>query len=513
MMCIRSLACCAALALFARTAFAWDDPMPPAADDAVPPAEQIEISDEPRGIDPAQFVPAELAQPATVDLTNSSIAELAEWVGMQTGLRVLIDQPRLEEMGYTEGEPISDRLDNEPVYLLLNRLKSLDLGWTINDGVITISTEDYIADLYTTRSYTLTTLLDAEYDEQQLIDTIHESTSGEWVDLDGIGGELQLLGDVLFVRQTAAVQREVEGLLLAIQQPARRTFILDSPQNQRIRDRLRETVSVDFEDTPLSEAMETLTQATGISIRLDQRSLRDGGIRVREPLTLSLEDRQLDTVLAAAFHNLRLTWNIEDGVLWITTQSTAADRLKAAVYDVRDLCRDFGESNGLMDAILGATSGEWGDIDGIGGAISFPKPGTMVVRQTEQVHHELLTLLENYRTALRNSRPREREELDPNEVLTRYYRMDKFQATDLLLQLPQIVRPGSWNGDAGESPGKVNLVAASETHAVLIVVHTRSAQEEIATLLQKLETGDSIQPPAGMQGGGGGFGGGFFSID
>src|SRR5262245_60258798 len=133
---IRSLACCAVFTLFATTAFAWDDPVPPAADDAVPPAEQIEIEDEPRGIDPALFVPEPLAQPATVDLSNSSLAELAEFVGSQTGFRVLLDEGRLSEIGYTEGEPISDRIDNEPIYLLLNRLKSLDLGWSINDGVI-----------------------------------------------------------------------------------------------------------------------------------------------------------------------------------------------------------------------------------------------------------------------------------------------------------------------------------------------------------------------------------------
>lgn len=517
MMSFRTLACSATFTFFAGVAVGWDDPVPPAADDAVPPAAGIVIADEPRGIDPALFVPEPLAQPATVDLSNSSLAELAEWVGSQTGFRVLLDQGRLAEVGYTEGEPISDRIDNEPIYLLLNRLKTLNLGWSINDGVITISTADYMVDQFTTRSYTLTDLLDAEYEPDRLLETIYESTSGEWQAYHGLGGDLQLLGDVLFVRATQAGHKEIEGLLLAIQQPARQTFILDPPQNQRIRARLRETVSVDFEDTPLIEAVETLAQASGIAIRLDQRSLRDGRIRIREPLTLNLEERQLDTVLAALLHNLGLTWKIDDGVLWITTEDAAADQHKTAIYDVRDLCRDDAESQALGDAILSATSGEWDDIDGIDGSHSFPIAGSMVVRQTEQVHRELLTLLENYRTALRNSRPRQRNEPDPNEVLTRYYRMDKFQATDLLLELPQIVRPGTWNGDAAESPGQVSLVAASETQAVLIVVQSRAAQVEIMTLLQKLETGDSIRPMPEIQGGGGqgggGFGGGFFSIE
>ncbi len=407
MMYFRALACC--LAFSVVVAVGWDDPMPPAA--------EIEIADEPRGIDPAQFVPEELAQLATVDLSNSSLAELSAWVGSQTGLRVLIDEGRLAEIGYTEGEPVSDRIDNEPVYLLLNRLKALDLGWSIKDGVVTISTSAYIDDLYTTKSYPLTNLLDAEYDSSRLLDTITESTGEQWADIDGTGGQVQLLGDVLFVRQTPAVQREIEGLLVAIQQPARQTFILDSPQNQRIRERLRENVSVDFEDTPLIEAVETLSQVTGVSIRLDMQSLREYRIRIREPLTLNLDERQLDTVLSALFHNLNLTWMIEDGVLWITTAAIAHAHTKTAIYDVRDLCRDDDESRGLENAILNATGGEsdgpWMDIDGMGGTISFPKPGSMVVRQTEQVHQELLTLLENYRTALRNSRPRPATSLIP----------------------------------------------------------------------------------------------------
>ncbi len=95
--------------------------------------------------------------------------------------------------------------------------------------------------------------------------------------------------------------------------------------------------------------------------------------------------------------------------------------------------------------------------------------------------------------------------------------MDKLQAADLLLQLPQLVRPETWDGDAADSPGQIRMVANSETHAVLIVVQTRSAQTEIATLLQKLETGDSIHQGefgggSGGQGGGG-FGGGFFSVE
>ncbi len=74
--------------------------------------------------------------------------------------------------------------------------------------------------------------------------------------------------------------------------------------------------------------------------------------------------------------------------------------------------------------------------------ILFPRPQVMVVRQTEQRLDEILALLETYRSALRQSKPR-RHALDPNEVLTYYYRLPTVMADEMATLLPQQIRPGN----------------------------------------------------------------------
>src|SRR5690606_33086007 len=102
---------------------------------------------------------------------------------------------------------------------------------------------------------------------------------------------------------------------------------------------------------------------------------------------------------------------------------------KTAVYDVRDLCRDSRESKALHEAIENQAHPEtWENIGGLG-SISFPRPGVLVVFQTEQVHDAVLQLLENYRLALRASKPRVPKS-SPQEIVTRYYRMPTPMAND-----------------------------------------------------------------------------------
>jgi hypothetical protein len=254
----------------------------------------------------------------------------------------------------------------------------------------------------------------------------------------------------------------------------------------------------------------------------------------------------LSTVLQTLLASYHATWAMRDGVLWITAQEKADEILTTAVFDVRDLCRDEGESDALIDAIQNQTEGPWQDLDGIGGTMDVPKTGVLVVRQTEPLLQSVLELLQNYRTALLASKPRPRNVVDPKEVITQYYRMEAATADDLERILPLLVQPESWRSErTPDAPGFV-LKAASKSElrdvhgrpvvakadtandadpralvvqqAVLIIRQTRAVQDEIAGIIRKVESGDATDGSFGAGGGiggggfgGGGFGGGFFS--
>ena len=322
-------------------------------------------------------------------------------------------------------------------------------------------------------------------------------------------------------------------MLQALRKHARQTFLNDPPQNRVYRDKLNTNVSVNFSDTPLTTAIEQLAAGSESDIRLDRPALREARIREREPLTLKLANRKLGTVLQALSLNLELTWILRDGVLWITTPKVAQAFLRTAVYDVRDLCRDTDETAALIEAIVTQSEPDSWSANGGGGEIESAKPGTLVVTHQEQVHQQVFHLLQIYRTALRASKPRNRGEEKDTDVITVYYRLHKQVAEDLADMLPRLIRPGTWQGEENaDSPGRVFVVASEpdisnlrgggKTNAdvkqatlslviersVLIVRQTRSAHEEISTVIRRVKNGDT--PIGGI--GGGGFGGGFFTI-
>ncbi len=499
-----------------------------------------EIAEEPKTIDPATLMPAELSVAATVDLSDSSLAEVVGWLRDEQKLVVLLNSSTLSDINMLPSEPISDCLDNEPIYLLLNRLRSLGLAWYFEDGIVHITSMEDAEIRLSTQSYNVGDLLDAGYEQDDLARVIDSVVSPESWESVGGPGALTSLGDVMFIRQTDEIQRETQGLLTALRGHARQTFVLEPTQHQSMRQKLEENVSVDFLDTPLVAAVRQLAEDTGVDLRLDMPCLRDNRIREREPVTLKLTDRTLATVLQAIAMNFNLTWILRDGVLWITSPDEAELCQKIAVYDVRDLCRDEDESKALSDAVTSQAEPEsWEDVGGPGTLI-FAKPGTMVVRNEERVLMDVLALLESYRAALRASKPRDRDKEDAKEVITFYYRMHANVAASLQMFLPMIVKPDSWKIHRPSAAGTIlnlsslpdlsrsaPLVGTSDedsenaqslviSRAVLIITQTREVHEEIAEVIRRVETGDPMPGAAGGMGAGmggmGGFGGGFMSV-
>lgn len=496
-----------------------------------------DIADEPRTVDPASLMPAPLTVRATVDLSDASLSELINWLRDKQGLVVLLKRTALADVGLLASEPISDSIDDEPLYLLLDRLRALDLGWYYENDVLYITSAVEVEDRLATLPYNLGDLLDAEYDVEDLALVITSTVAPEsWNEVGGAGA-LSFIGDVMFVRQTDSVQREVQGLLAALRNHARQTFILDPPQHLALREKLEENVSVEFLDTPLETVIEELAKSAAIDMRLDLRALRAARIRQREPITVRLSERKLKTVLQAMLMDLHLSWVLRDGVLWITTQDEANSLTKTAVYDVRDLCRDQQESDALYEAVTSQTDADMWDNVGGPGTLEFAKPGTMVVRNQENILMAVLELLETYRAALRVSKPRARDVVDPQEVITVYYRTHAEVAAGLVKLLPILVAPASWKSDDRPgAPGEIFCVASVPgllamdqvkeaddpaeakklltPRAVLIVTHTRATHEEVASVIRRVETGDPSGGAGGMggMGGMGGFGGGFFSL-
>jgi thiol-disulfide isomerase/thioredoxin len=92
---------------------------------------------------------------------------------------------------------------------------------------------------------------------------------------------------------------------------------------QRLEKALSVTMTVEFAQTPLSEALELLKKERQIDFKVDQEALREAGIGVNPTVTARAKGTSVRNVLRLMLDPLRLTWFIKDDVVVITLRSRA----------------------------------------------------------------------------------------------------------------------------------------------------------------------------------------------
>lgn len=498
----------------------------PQSNSAPGPADQPQakatISDSPQAIDAATLVPDKLRTLASVEFSDASLSEVAQWLREQTGLNVSLDTRSLEAVNVDENSPVSDSLKDQPIYLLLDRLSSQKIAWRLDGGILRLQGKNDPSVLYNLQ-YNVGDLLDQKFKGEDLGETLLATVVNEsdWQSSDGAEGVV-LLGDVLFIRQDDRTHRRVAGLIAALRSPARRVLVDDPLEHAAIRETLEKKVSVTFKARPLGAIIDELAEQASVDLRLDRAALSSMRINERTPVTFELRDQSVRKTLDLLLLQLNLAWVLRDGVIWVTPAEIGEKTQRTAVFDVRDICPNDESSSALEVALKQQVdSKSWSESDGVG-QIYFAKPGVMVVMQTEQRLDGILELIGNYRTALRNSKPRISPEDDPEVVEKRYYRMPTEVAEDFGKLLPSLLATDSWRNDKHpEAEGTIQQIRswsevasasgqeegnAAESalipYSVLIIQQRRKVHDQIPELLRKIRHGD------GVFGGGFGMGGG-----
>lgn len=475
-----------------------------------------EIKDNPVFVDGAQFMSKGLAQQATVNFEKSTLEEVVTWLSEQQDLPVVINLKNDSEDAVVLDPSeifVSDRLNNQPIYWFLNRLKSAGIYWFVEDDILYLTTEATAQKKLQTQSYTLGDLLDAGFSKQAVIITLESCFEPRsWESAGGVAS-LQWLGDVLFVRQNYEGQLMVASTLAALKDHGRRTWINESVFDQAIRKQWNASVTLSFNQQPLSKVVQSLAETSQVDIRLDYQSLADDKIRDKTLVSLNVADRSVTSALDLLVLELNAAWIYENGVVWVVGRDSVNRRRKVAVMDVRDLCRDAGESGALGQAIESQSNGDHWESRGGVGAIRFPRSGTMSIAGTERMIIEVEKLLISYRKALLASKPR--GDSTENELVQEFYVVQSELAKTLVELLPILVEPTSWKTESRpEAPGTV-LVFATEPallqppsnpapskagpenrtentlylseQSVVIVMQKRSTHEKIVRLIRQLK--------------------------
>ncbi|MEZ6065554.1 MAG: hypothetical protein R3B90_07535 [Planctomycetaceae bacterium] len=378
---------------------------------------------------------------------------------------LLVDWPTIESDGVAVQETEVTLPAGVPLYLALNTLESHLLDWTVDRGVLRLTTSDHASGQLVRRRYDVGSLIEQrDISIEALVDLIQNATceesSSPWLNVHGVGGAVSSIESTLAVLQTERGQREVAALLAALQSPGPQVYVGLPQEDLRLQRALTDRiVSVDFQDATLQEVIDTLAQETGLPMRADESRLAEYGIGLDHGrISLSLADQPLPLVLDLLLEPLEIAAVARNGAIEITSRDFASTLLRTVVFDVSDITATIAQKHQLLDAIQSQTGdeeyGPWFAIHGDGGVIGSPTKGLLIVRQTDTVIAQIDELLADVRRSLIAS-PRAEPRV-PNQMETRFYRLPRQTAEDLLVALPRLVSAGDWNGpiDALIDPSK-----------------------------------------------------------
>ena len=160
----------------------------------------------------------------------------------------------------------------------------------------------------------------------------------------------------------------------------------------------------DFSAVPLKDVVEFVAADQNITLLVDERRLRQNGIRVDTPVTQSLQDTTFDAAMSRILAPLRLTMIPEKDLreFKITDRLRAEETLTVVTYPVADLVDQQGpfrfDAMNLINHLRNSTSGHWLAIAGVGGTIRFQSNTFgLVVRCDWSNHVQIYELLQGIR--------------------------------------------------------------------------------------------------------------------
>jgi hypothetical protein len=177
----------------------------------------------------------------------------------------------------------------------------------------------------------------------------------------------------------------------------------------------------------LDKFLSYLADAAGVNVFVEWRALESAGIDAGVPVTLDLRNVPASAALERALAevgggNVRLAYEIDEGVVRVSTADELAKHTWVRVYDVRDLLESEVLHRRSLAVTGQATSGEpdavdnlcrllqefidptsWRDAGGSAGAVR-PFGGRLIVTQTLENHEQVAELLAALRHAGRAAR-------------------------------------------------------------------------------------------------------------
>ena len=226
------------------------------------------------------------------------------------------------------------------------------------------------------------------------------------------------------------------GLCLGLATPAPAQDVVRLPKNppandvkaQRVWAKLAtQKISLDFDDAPILDVFKFLKQTSGVNMVIDQALRAEGSLDDRR-VSLEVTDIPLRSALNLVLDFSELAARWRHGVLFITTPGKARGDALLRIYDVRDITwkitsfpgptlelasgsgmddggglacgeDEGGDSTPTPDEIVETVRSALGEAADAEGTMMQLLGGIMVVRQSPEVHRQILEVLAMLRSS------------------------------------------------------------------------------------------------------------------
>jgi hypothetical protein len=446
----------------------------------------------------------------TAKFDDTPLKDAVAHIGKQCGAPTGFNVAALEEEGISLDEPVTLTLEQplpaNAIFALM--LEPLGLRIVIEDELLKVTTEINAEERQHVQLYDLRILRRAGFKTDALAEFVQQETSGPWMNTDGTGGMISALTDVLAIYTTEKVHAEIKILLDVLERIATgpeksgAASLHLTSSDRKVYLALSRNVSADFRETPLKDVIAFFAKRTDINAIVNEAALSEEGIDTNEPVTIQIKNVTLKSALMRFLEPLGLTYIIEDGVLKITTEICAEEKLTTFTFNVRDFSDAGYPMDMLIKSIQSATSGPWLDVDGTGGTIDDTLPGFLIIRQTWGNLEEAAFGVGELRAALKKSSPDgklPKVTRDPKAdgLTLKQYDITSLPIEDVRDAIPKFVAPDSWKSAGGK--GDLAIIESK-----IYVRQSRDVHKEIKKFLADIGEGFG----AGL-----GAGSSFFSIE
>ncbi|MCY2991488.1 MAG: hypothetical protein NTY19_26975 [Planctomycetota bacterium] len=357
--------------------------------------------------DPAEAAWAKtLGSKLSLELHDTPLSDAVVKLSAAADVDVVLARDEIDEAGLPPDPPA--RLSVKDVTLeaaLRTLLEPLGLGWVPRHGVIVITTEELARTHWRTGIYDVRDLLPEgetraageDYEYSEVLSLLTDCVSPEtWQEAGGAGSLVPFEG-FLIVLQGEPEHDQITDWLKGLQQ--RLHGRLPAADRDPLAETLAKPTSVSCSKASLDQTLATLSQKAACPIVLDRRAaIRPPDLDA--PLTISLADVPLATVLDLCLQGRDLWWSVARGQIVIYSAKTAAAPIVLSWHDVADLLPAGTKRDQAADRLAvvireTVSPSSWDMVGGPGRIVFFR--GNMGVAQTAAVQRQVSRLLADLR--------------------------------------------------------------------------------------------------------------------